>query len=156
MTAEVFDVCLGLIVNATSNKSVVGVFPPLYSPLNNSDTAFGWRGLWQIWVWALWTRTPGGATVSSTALNAVLHCDHAIVPHVLEPCTQTQGLPHVCAGLLGFLCRSATEACQVANGCPFSVCCQLTCSCIGFSMRCIGHARFGRPILQSIGCRYLA
>ncbi|KAK9823316.1 hypothetical protein WJX72_001874 [[Myrmecia] bisecta] len=67
MTSDVFNIALGLLANATSNNSIVGVFPPTYSPLSQNDTAYGWRGYWQVWVWAFWTRTDGGAAVDGDA-----------------------------------------------------------------------------------------
>ena len=62
---ELTESLLDLFVNATSSASVllIAPTPPSVAGHNNSDTAFGYRDAWYIWVWPFWLRSGGGAAV---------------------------------------------------------------------------------------------
>ena len=62
---ELVESLLGLFANATSAASlmVFGQAPESVAGRDNSDTAFGYRDTWYIWVWPFWLRTAGGAAV---------------------------------------------------------------------------------------------
>lgn len=62
---ELVESLLELFANATSTASVmvVGQAPESVASRDNSDTAFGYRDTWYIWVWPFWLRTAGGAAV---------------------------------------------------------------------------------------------
>lgn len=62
---ELVESLLGLFANTTSRASlmVFGQAPGSVAGRDNSDTAFGYRDTWYIWVWPFWLRTAGGAAV---------------------------------------------------------------------------------------------
>lgn len=74
---ELVESLLELYSNATSPGYVLvfGNAPASVAGRDNSDTAFGYRDTWYIWVWPFWLRTPGGAAVDgNTHSHTVLPC----------------------------------------------------------------------------------
>lgn len=66
---ELVESLLELYSNATAPGYVlvIGNAPASVAGRDNSDTAFGYRDTWYIWVWPFWLRTPGGAAVDGDA-----------------------------------------------------------------------------------------
>ena len=62
---ELVESLLEHYANTTSPGYVLvfGHAPASVGGRDNSDTAFGYRDTWYIWVWPFWLRTPGGAAV---------------------------------------------------------------------------------------------
>lgn len=62
---ELVEDLTALYANATSPYAVLLIEPGSRSVgvSNNSDTAFGYRDSWIVWVWPFWLRTAGGAAV---------------------------------------------------------------------------------------------
>ena len=79
---ELAESLLSLFANATSQQAVllIAPAPPSVGGRNNSDTAFGYRDTWYVWVWPFWLRTDGGAAVDgellpfANVLMLYMHC----------------------------------------------------------------------------------
>lgn len=68
---ELVESLVGLYANATSPHAVLLIEPGSRSVgvNNNSDTAFGYRDAWIVWVWPFWLRSNGGAAVDGELLS---------------------------------------------------------------------------------------
>ncbi len=68
---ELVESLVGLYANATSPHAVLLIQPGSRSVgvNNNSDTAFGYRDAWTVWVWPFWLRSDGGAAVDGELLS---------------------------------------------------------------------------------------
>ena len=60
---DLVESLLSLFANATSPRSLILIAPAPNSVdgRDNSDTAFGYRDTFYVWVWPFWARTAGGA-----------------------------------------------------------------------------------------------
>lgn len=89
---ELAESLLNLFANATSPVSLLLIAPAPSSVggRNNSDTSFGYRDTWYIWVWPFWLRTAGGAAVDGEAL---------LLP-LLPPLDMTCFYGHTCRDML--------------------------------------------------------
>ncbi len=69
---ELVESLVALYANATSPHSVLLIEPGSKSVgvYNNTDTAFGYRDAWLVWVWPFWLRSDGGAAVDGTILTS--------------------------------------------------------------------------------------
>lgn len=92
---ELVESLVSLYANATSPHAVLLIQPGSRSVgvNNNSDTAFGYRDAWTVWVWPFWLRSDGGAAVDGRPtfldLQTLLRC---YLMHLLPLC--------VCVSLL--------------------------------------------------------
>ncbi len=68
---ELVESLVGLYANATSPHAVLLIEPGSRSVgvNNNSDTAFGYRDAWIVWVWPFWLRSHAGAVVDGELLS---------------------------------------------------------------------------------------
>ena len=63
---ELADSLIALFANSSGPDYNLLIVPsPNVVSKNNSDTAFGYRNTWYVWVWPFWARTAGGAAVDS-------------------------------------------------------------------------------------------
>ncbi len=61
---ELADSLIALFANSSGPDYDLLIAPsPNVVSKNNSDTAFGYRNTWYVWVWPFWARTAGGAAV---------------------------------------------------------------------------------------------
>ncbi len=61
---ELADSLITLFANSSGPDYDLLIAPsPNLVSKNNSDTAFGYRDTWYVWVWPFWARTAGGAAV---------------------------------------------------------------------------------------------
>ena len=61
---ELADSLITLFANSSGPDYDLLIVPsPNLVSKNNSDTAFGYRNTWYVWVWPFWARTAGGAAV---------------------------------------------------------------------------------------------
>lgn len=86
---ELAESLLNLYANATSPYSVllISPAPPSVAGRNNSDTAFGYRDTWYIWVWPFWLRTAGGAAVDGEQLLLLVNGSSVVPAHKCVRCT---------------------------------------------------------------------